>query len=70
MTAVATIPAAYLGLSPAFAPRKVARICMDCPDKTEAENLAHDLGCEGISHGLCDSCAKSRMGDLNKLLFS
>ncbi len=59
-----TTPHAWLGLAPAFAPQRVARVCMDCDDRADAEAMAQDMRCDGVSHGLCDACARVRFADI------
>lgn len=61
------IPAAYLGLAPAFLPERVARICANCQDKSEAEAMALADDC-ALTHGMCESCFASEMARIEKLL--
>ncbi len=40
------LPEAWLGLAPQFDPRVCVRICMDCADKREADQLADERAFE------------------------
>jgi hypothetical protein len=59
-------PAAWLGYSPKFKPKLCVRICMDCPDKAEADALALTEGLQ-MSHTICPQCYQkqqaARMGE-------
>jgi hypothetical protein len=59
-----TAPHAWLGYAEAFAPQKVARICMSCADRPAAEARAAAEGCE-VTHGLCAACAAVYVAEVN-----
>jgi hypothetical protein len=63
-----TIPRAWLGFSEPFLERNelVAKVCMDCADKSLAEILASELGYP-VTHGLCARHADERMSELEAL---
>jgi hypothetical protein len=47
------LPAAWMGYASDSKKFCAVRVCCYCPDKAEAEKLAHPLP---VSHGICPAC--------------
>lgn len=64
MTPIAQkMPRAWLGYAEGFGAHKVARICMDCADRAEAEAIALDRG-EAMTHGFCEACGNAKLAEI------
>ena len=56
-------PAAWLGYAVKPTGGFVVRVCAWCPDKAEADRLAHAAGLE-VTHCMCVSCYQIQLSDL------